>query len=150
DARMLVLDEPTLGLDILFRKQFYDALLNDYFDGNRTILVTTHQVEEIQQVLTDIMFINHGRIALECSMEEVEKRYTEVMVNSEKAAAARALNPIYERQVFGRGIYLYEGVDRAQLATLGEIHTPSIADLFVAKMSPSQTNTQTTDTRAAA
>jgi ABC-2 type transport system ATP-binding protein len=136
DAKLLVLDEPTLGLDIIYRKQFYDTLLNDYFDRNRTILVTTHQVEEIQQVLTDIMFINRGRIALNCSMEDVEQRYTEVMANAEKADEARALNPIYERQVFGRGIYLYEDADRERLAAVGEIRTPSIADLFVAKMSP--------------
>ena len=102
DARLLVLDEPTLGLDILYRKQFYDSLLNDYFDRSRTIVVTTHQVEEVQNVLTDLMFINHGRIVLDCSMEEFEARYVEVTVNPEQLAAARALKPIYERQVFGR------------------------------------------------
>ena len=132
DARLLVLDEPTLGLDILYRKQFYDSLLNDYFDHSRTIVVTTHQVEEVQDVLTDLMFINRGRIVLRSSMEEFEARYAEVMVNPERAAAARALRPIYERSIFGRGIFLFDGVDRQQLAALGEVRTPSIADLFVA------------------
>jgi ABC-2 type transport system ATP-binding protein len=138
DARLLVLDEPTLGLDILYRKQFYDSLLNDYFDRSRTIIVTTHQVEEIQDVLTDLMFINHGRIVLTCSMEEFESRYLELMVNAEQAAAARALNPMQERQVLGRSILLFDltnnRTDRKQLATLGEVRTPSIADLFVATM----------------
>src|SRR5204862_4868868 len=136
DAKLLVLDEPTLGLDILFRKQFYDSLLNDYFDGTRTIVVTTHQVEEIQDVLTDLKFINHGRIVLECSMEEFESRYVEVMVHPDHVAAARALKPMYERQVFGRSAMLFENVDRAQLAAIGELRRPSIADLFVAVMSP--------------
>jgi ABC-2 type transport system ATP-binding protein len=134
DAKLLVLDEPTLGLDILFRKQFYDSLLNDYFDGSRTIIVTTHQVEEVQHVLTDLMFINHGRIVLKCSMEEFEARYAEVMVKPEQLTAARALKPIYERQVFGRSILLFDKVDRQQLGALGEVRTPSIADLFVAVM----------------
>ena len=134
DARLLVLDEPTLGLDILYRKQFYDSLLNDYFDRSRTIVVTTHQVEEVQHVLTDLMFINRGRIVLDCSMEEFESRYVEVMVHPEQLAAARALRPIHERQVFGRSILLFERVDRQQLAGLGEIRTPSIADVFVAVM----------------
>jgi ABC-2 type transport system ATP-binding protein len=134
DARLLVLDEPTLGLDILYRKQFYDSLLNDYFDKSRTIVVTTHQVEEIQDVLTDLMFINRGRIVLACSMEEFESRYLGVMVNPEHVAAARALKPIHERQVFGRSILLFDHADRAQLAALGEVRTPSIADLFVAVM----------------
>jgi ABC-2 type transport system ATP-binding protein len=134
DAKLLVLDEPTLGLDILYRKQFYDSLLNDYFDRNRSIIVTTHQVEEIQQVLTDLMFINHGRIMLDCSMEEFETRYMEVMVLPENLAAARALGPIHERQVFGRSILLFDRADREKLAALGEVHTPSIADLFVAVM----------------
>jgi ABC-2 type transport system ATP-binding protein len=134
DAKLLVLDEPTLGLDILYRKQFYDSLLNDYFDRRRTIVVTTHQVEEIQQVLTDLMFINHGRIMLDCSMEEFESRYAEVMVTPEHVAAARALHPIHERQVFGRSILLFDRADRQQLGSLGEVHTPSIADLFVAVM----------------
>ena len=132
DAKLLVLDEPTLGLDLLYRKQFYDTLLNDYFDRNRTIVVTTHQVEEIQHILTDVMFINRGRIVLDCSMEAFEARYLEVMAAPEQVAAARALGPIHERQVFGRSILLFDGVDRAQLAALGEVRTPSIADLFVA------------------
>jgi ABC-2 type transport system ATP-binding protein len=134
DAKLLVLDEPTLGLDILFRKQFYDSLLNDYFDRSRTIVVTTHQVEEIQDVLADLMFINCGRIVLECSMEEFESRYLEVMVNPERVAAARALKPMHERQVFGRSVMLFEHVDREQLAALGDARRPSIADLFVAVM----------------
>jgi ABC-2 type transport system ATP-binding protein len=132
DAKLLVLDEPTLGLDILYRKQFYDTLLNDYFDRNRTILVTTHQVEEIQHVLTDVLFINRGRIVLNCTMEEFDSRYVEVMVPPERVASARALNPLYERQVFGRSLFLFEGVDRDKLAALGELRTPGIADLFVA------------------
>ena len=132
DAKLLVLDEPTLGLDILYRKQFYDSLLNDYFDRSRTIVVTTHQVEEIQDVLTDLMFINRGRIVFDCSMEEFESRYLEVMVNPEQVAAARALKPMHERQVFGRSILLFDRVDRQQLAALGDVRTPSIADLFVA------------------
>ncbi len=135
DARLLVLDEPTLGLDLLYRKQFYDSLLNDYFDGSRTIVVTTHQVEEVQHVLTDLMFIDRGRIVLDCTMDEVEARYVEVMVNPERLAAARALKPIYERPVLGRSMLLFDRVDRQQLAALGEVHTPSIADLFVAVMS---------------
>jgi len=134
DARLLVLDEPTLGLDILYRKQFYDSLLNDYFDRSRTIVVTTHQVEEIQDVLSDVMFINRGRIVLNCTMEELESRYSEVMVNPEQVRAARALKPIHERQVFGRSILLFDNADRNQLADLGEVRTPSIADLFVAVM----------------
>jgi len=136
DAKLLVLDEPTLGLDILYRKQFYDSLLNDYFDRSRTIVVTTHQVEEVQDVLTDLMFINRGRIVLECSMEEFESRYLEVMVNPEHVAAARALKPIHERQVLGRSVLLFDRADRDQLAALGEVRRPSIADLFVAVMSP--------------
>jgi ABC-2 type transport system ATP-binding protein len=132
DAKLLVLDEPTLGLDILFRKQFYDSLLGDYFDRSRTIVVTTHQVEEIQDVLTDLMFINRGRIVLACSMEELESRYVQVMVHPDHVAAARALGPIHERQLFGRGLLLFDRVDRRQLAPLGEVRTPSIADLFVA------------------
>jgi ABC-2 type transport system ATP-binding protein len=137
DAKLLVLDEPTLGLDLLYRKQFYDTLLNDYFDRSRTIVVTTHQVEEIQDVLTDLMFIDRGRIVLSFSMEELEGRYFEVMVRPEQLAAARALRPINERQLFGRSILLYtveQGVDRQQLAAMGDVRTPSIADLFVAVM----------------
>jgi ABC-2 type transport system ATP-binding protein len=135
DAKLLVLDEPTLGLDILYRKQFYESLLNDYFDRSRTIVVTTHQVEEVQDVLTDLMFINRGRIVLQCSMEEFESRYLEVMVNPEHVVAARALKPIHERPVFGRSVLLFDNVDRDQLAALGEVRRPSIADLFVAVMS---------------
>src|ERR1700693_1614612 len=138
DARLLVLDEPTLGLDILYRKQFYDSLLNDYFDRNRTILGTTHQVEEVQHVLTDVMFMNRGRIVLNCSMEELESRYLELRVHPEKVAAARALKPIQERQMLGRNILLFDGVDRNQLAGLvadpGDLRTPNISDLFVAVM----------------
>jgi ABC-2 type transport system ATP-binding protein len=132
DARLLVLDEPTLGLDILYRKQFYDSLLNDYYDRSRTIVVTTHQVEEIQNVLTDLMFINRGRIVFNCSMEELESRYLEVMVHPDQVAAARALKPIYESQVFGGSVLLFDAVDRHRLAALGDVRTPSIADLFVA------------------
>ncbi|MGA9964903.1 MAG: ABC transporter ATP-binding protein [Terriglobales bacterium] len=134
DARLLVLDEPTIGLDILYRKQFYDSLLNDYFDRSRTIVVTTHQVEDVQHVLTDLMFINRGRIVLDCSMEEFESRYLEVAVHPERVAAARALKPIHERQALGRSILLFDGVDRQPVATLGDVRTPSIADLFVALM----------------
>ncbi len=135
DAKLLVLDEPTLGLDILYRKQFYDSLLNDYFDKTRTIVVTTHQVEEVQDILTDLMFIDRGRIALECSMEEFESRYLEVMVNPENVAAASALKPIHKRSVFGRSVMLFDGANREQVAALGEARRPSIADLFVAIMS---------------
>ena len=134
DAKLLVLDEPTLGLDILVRKQFYDSLLADYFDRSRTIVVTTHQIDEIQDVLTDFVFVNRGRIVLECSMETFESRYLEVMVNPEHAAAARALGPIHERPVFGRSLLLFDRADRQQLAALGDVRTPSIADLFVAVM----------------
>ncbi|HEV7485550.1 MAG TPA: ABC transporter ATP-binding protein [Thermoanaerobaculia bacterium] len=134
DARLLVLDEPTLGLDILYRKQFYDSLLNDYFDRSRTIIVTTHQVDEIQDVLTDVMFINHGRVVMECGMEEFESRYVEVMVRPENLAAARAFQPMHERQVFGRSILLFDQANRDELANLGDIRTPGIADLFVAVM----------------
>jgi ABC-2 type transport system ATP-binding protein len=134
DARLLVLDEPTLGLDILYRKQFYDSLLNDYFDGNRTIVVTTHQVDELEHVLTDVMFIDRGRIVLDSSMEQVQSRYLEVAVHPDKADEARALRPLHERQRLGRSILLFDGVDRQQLATLGEVRTVSISDLFVALM----------------
>ena len=132
DARLLVLDEPTLGLDILYRKQFYDSLLNDYFDGSRTIIVTTHQVEEIQNVITDLMFINRGRVALSCSMEEIERRFLEVMVRPGDVETARALKPIHERQVLGGSILMFDEVDRERAAALGDARTPSIADLFVA------------------
>jgi ABC-2 type transport system ATP-binding protein len=141
DARLLVLDEPTLGLDILFRKQFYDSLLNDYFDRTRTIVVTTHQVEEVQDVLTDLIFIDRGRIVLECSMEEFESRYVEVMVHPDHVTGARELKPMQERQVFGRSIMLFDRVDRSQLAAIGDVRTPSIADLFVAVMSPASHKT---------
>jgi ABC-2 type transport system ATP-binding protein len=134
DAKLLVLDEPTLGLDILYRKQFYDSLLNDFFDRTRTIVVTTHQVEEIQDVLTDLVFIDRGRLVLECSMEEFEQRYVEVMVRPGQLDAARALGPIHERHLFGRSILLFEHADPGQLPALGELRTPSIADVFVAVM----------------
>jgi ABC-2 type transport system ATP-binding protein len=134
DARLLVLDEPTLGLDILFRKQFYDSLLNDYFDGNRTVVVTTHQVEELQHILTDLMFMDRGRIVLSCSMEEFESRYLELTVNPDQLSAARALKPMHERQVFGRTILTFDRVERGRLLQLGEVRTPSIADLFVSVM----------------
>jgi ABC-2 type transport system ATP-binding protein len=136
DARLLVLDEPTLGLDILYRKQFYDSLLNDYFDGKRTIVVTTHQVEEMENVLTDVMFIDRGRIVLNCNMEEIESRYLEVAVHPEQLAAARAFGPMQERPMFGRSVLLFDLVNRLQLAeqltTMGDVRKPSIADLFVA------------------
>jgi ABC-2 type transport system ATP-binding protein len=141
DAKLLVLDEPTLGLDILFRKQFYDSLLNDYYDRGRTIVVATHQVEEMQNVLTDVMFINRGRIVFNCGMEEFESRYLEVMVKPEQVAAVRSLQPMHERQVLGGSILLFDlkldGVanqkpDRQQLSALGDVRTPGIADLFVA------------------
>src|SRR5215468_5603543 len=134
DARLLVLDEPTLGLDILFRKQFYDSLLNDYFDRSRTIVVTTHQVDELQHILTDLMFIDRGRTVLSCTMEELERRYAEVMVRAERLADARALKPIHERQMFGQSILLFDGAPREQLAGFGEVRRPSVADLFVAVM----------------
>jgi ABC-2 type transport system ATP-binding protein len=132
DAKLLVLDEPTLGLDILFRKQFYDSLLNDYFDRNRTIVVTTHQVDELQNVLTDLIFMDRGRIVLDCSMEEIESRYAELTVHPAQGEAARALKPIYERNVLGRSVMLFDRADRPQLSALGEVRTPGIADLFVA------------------
>jgi ABC-2 type transport system ATP-binding protein len=142
DARLLVLDEPTLGLDILYRKQFYDSLLNDYYDRSRTILVTTHQVEEIQQVLTDVTFIDRGRIVFGCSMEEFEARYLELAVKPEQLAAARVLKPINERQAIGRSILLFDGVERTRLDGLGEVRTPSIADLFVAVIGNQATGAQ--------
>jgi ABC-2 type transport system ATP-binding protein len=131
DARLLVLDEPTLGLDILYRKQFYDALLTDYFDHSRTILVATHQVAEIENVLTDVLFLDRGRIVFDCSMDQVQSRFAELTVNPEKAAAAKALKPMRERQVFGRSLLLFDGVNRQELAALGEVRTPSVEDLFV-------------------
>jgi len=132
DARLLVLDEPTLGLDILFRKQFYDSLLNDYYDRSRTIVVTTHQVDELQHVLTDLMFIDRGRIVFSCSMEDFESRYFEVVVNPDQLAAARALKPMHERQMLGRSVLIFDRVPREKLTALGDVRTPTIADLFVA------------------
>ncbi|HET9833263.1 MAG TPA: ABC transporter ATP-binding protein [Vicinamibacterales bacterium] len=132
DARVLVLDEPTLGLDLLFRKQFYDALLSDFLERPRTIVIATHHVEEVEHVLTDLLFINRGRIVFSRSMEEVESRYQQVLVHPDKLGSARALNPIAERQGVGHSVLMFEGADRKQLATLGETRTPSVADLFVA------------------
>jgi ABC-2 type transport system ATP-binding protein len=132
DARLLVLDEPTLGLDLLFRKSFYDALLNDYFDADRTILVSTHQVEEIQHILTDVVFIDRGRIALDVSMEAFEARFTEVAVRPERLNEAREMRPLCERQLFGRSYMTFDGIEREKLSVLGEARTPSLADLFVA------------------
>jgi len=134
DVKLLVLDEPTLGLDILFRKQFYTNLLNDYFDEERTILITTHQVEEIEHILSDLIFIQDGRIALNSSMEDVQQRYAELMVPPDMAGAARELQPMNERELFGRHIFLFDNANREQLKELGEVRTPSVADLFVAIM----------------
>jgi ABC-2 type transport system ATP-binding protein len=134
DAKLLVLDEPTLGLDILYRKQFYQNLLEDYFDEQKTIVVTTHQVEEIEHILTDLMFIREGKIVLSASMDDVGERFHEVMVPAEKAEAARALKPIDERSVFGKAVMLFDGVSRQKLAEFGEVRNPGIADLFVATM----------------
>jgi ABC-2 type transport system ATP-binding protein len=134
DAKILVLDEPTLGLDILYRKQFYQSLLEEYFDDNKTIIVTTHQVEEIEHILTDLMFIRDGKIVLDTDMDTVGERFAEVMVNADMAATARQMNPLDERQVFGKSIFLFDGVERARLEALGEIRRPSVSDLFVATM----------------
>ncbi len=134
DAKLLVLDEPTLGLDILYRKQFYQNLLEDYFDENKTIIITTHQVEEVEHILTDLMFIREGKIVLSASMDELGERYTEVMVAGDKVGAANALQPIDQRTVFGKSVMLFDGVSRQQLAALGETRNPSVADLFVATM----------------
>ena len=135
DARLLVLDEPTLGLDILYRKQFYQRLLEDYFDEEKTILVTTHQVEEIEHILTDVMFIRDGKIVLDAPMDALGERYTEVLVNADRVEAARALRPVDERALpFGKTVMLFDGVDAARLGELGEIRTPGLADLFVATM----------------
>lgn len=134
DAKLLVLDEPTLGLDILFRKEFYGNLLNDYFDGERTILITTHQVEEIENLLTDIMFINDGKIVLDASMEDLPERYVELLASTENAEEARRLKPIYEREVFGKKVLMFEGINRDRLQGMGEVRTPGVADLFVAKI----------------
>jgi len=134
DAKLLVLDEPTLGLDIIFRKEFYGNLLNDYFDGERTIIITTHQVEEIENLLTDVMFINDGKIVLDSEMEELPQQFVELLASGEDAEAARQLNPIYERDVFGKKVLMFEGVSRDRLQGMGEVRTPGVADLFVAKV----------------
>lgn len=134
DAKLLVLDEPTLGLDILYRKQFYQNLLQDYFDENKTIVITTHQIEEVEHILSDLMFIRDGKIVLASTMEEVGERYIEVMVGPQHVNPARALQPLSERSVFGKSVMLFDGVARTQLAALGEVRTPSLADLFVATM----------------
>lgn len=134
DAKLLVLDEPTLGLDILYRKQFYQNLLEDYFDENKTIIVTTHQVEEIEHILTDLMFIRDGKIVLSSTMDEVADRFVEVMVSQDQYAAAKSMNPIDERQVFGKSVMLFDGVARNELSRLGETRNVGIADLFVATM----------------
>lgn len=134
DAKLLVLDEPTLGLDIIFRKEFYSNILNDYFDGEKTILVTTHQVEEIENILTDIMFINDGKIVLDQQMEDLPQNFVELMASGENAEAARRFKPIFERESFGKRIMTFEGVARDELKKLGEVRTPAVADLFVAKV----------------
>ena len=134
DAKLLVLDEPTLGLDIIFRKEFYSNLLNDYFDGERTIIITTHQVEEIENLLTDVMFINDGKIILDTSMDVLPEQYVELLASGEDAEAARRLNPIHERDVFGKKVLMFEGVSRDRLESMGEVRTPDVADLFVAKI----------------
>ncbi len=136
DARLLVLDEPTLGLDLLYRRQFYDTLLNDYFSKERTILLTTHQVEEVEQLFTDVIFINHGHFTLNSPVEELGARYQQLTVSSEQAPRARELKPFYEREIFGRVAMFFEGRTAAELGSYGELRTPSIADLFVAKMQP--------------
>ena len=135
DAKLLVLDEPTLGLDLLFRKQFFDTLLDDYLDRSRTVVLATHQVEEVQDVLTDLVFIDRGRVLLACSMDEFESRYLELTVNPDRVAAARALAPFHERSVFGRTVLLFDGVDHARLNALGEVRRPGISDMFLAVMS---------------
>jgi ABC-2 type transport system ATP-binding protein len=135
DARLLVLDEPTLGLDILARRGFYDALLNDYMDDTRTILITTHQVEEVENLLTDVLFIDKGRIVLDCSMQDIATRYAAITVADETLAAARAERPFYERPLLGKRILYFEQPNFERLAALGNVSTPSVADLFVAKLS---------------
>jgi ABC-2 type transport system ATP-binding protein len=135
DARLLVLDEPTLGLDILARRGFYDALVNDYMDETRTILITTHQVEEVENLLTDVIFIDKGRILLDCSVEDIAARYAMVAVADDNLAAARAERPFYERPMLGKKVLYFEQPDFAKLAAFGEVVTPGVADLFVAKVS---------------
>jgi ABC-2 type transport system ATP-binding protein len=142
DARLMVLDEPTLGLDLIYRKSFYDSLLNDYFDQSRTIVVSTHQVEEVEHILTDVVFIDRGRIALSASMEALEARFAELVVTSDRLAEARKLGPLVERQLLGRATLLYDGADKARLAKLGDVRTPGLADLFIALMSPPQAPAQ--------
>jgi len=134
DAKLLVLDEPTLGLDIIFRKEFYTNLLNDYFDGERTIFITTHQVEEIQNLLTDVMFINDGGIVLDTSMDSIPEQFVELLASGENVAKARWLGPIYSSEVFGKTVMTFDGVERQELEAYGEVRTPDIADLFVAKI----------------
>lgn len=134
DAKLLILDEPTLGLDIIFRKEFYTRLLNDYFDGERTIIITTHQIEEIENLLTDLMFINNGRLILDTSMERVPEQFVELMASGDAAESARKLGPIFEREVFGKKVLTFEGVHREKLTRFGEVRTPDISDLFVAKV----------------
>ena len=134
DARLLVLDEPTLGLDLLYRRQFYDTLLNDYFNNERTILITTHQVEEVENLFTDVIFINHGRVVLDSSVDGIAERFAQLTVSPDNLTRARALQPFYEREVFGRAVMIFDGRPAGELAPLGELRTPSIADLFVAKM----------------
>jgi ABC-2 type transport system ATP-binding protein len=139
DARLLVLDEPTLGLDILARRGFYDALVNDYMDETRTIVITTHQVEEVENLLTDVLFIDKGRIVLDCSVEDIGARYAAVEVADDRIAAAREARPFYERRALGKTLLYFEGADRAKLKGLGEVGVPSVADLFVAKVSAERT-----------
>jgi len=134
DAKLLVLDEPTLGLDILFRKEFYNNLLSDYFDEERTILITTHQVEEIENLLTDIMFINDGKVLLDTSMDTLPEKYVQLLTSGESAIKAKGLAPMFESEMFGKSVMLFEGVSREHLEGLGELSTPSVADLFVAKI----------------
>jgi ABC-2 type transport system ATP-binding protein len=135
DAKLLVLDEPTLGLDILARRAFYDALVNDYMDETRTILITTHQVEEVENLLTDVLFIDNGRIVLDSSLDEIATRYAAVEVAADRVAEARAEKPFYERRMLGKVVLYFERPDLDRLALLGEVHTPSVSDLFVAKLS---------------
>jgi ABC-2 type transport system ATP-binding protein len=135
DAKLLVLDEPTLGLDILARSAFYDALVNDYMDETRTILITTHQVEEVENLLTDVLFIDKGRIVLDSSLEDIATRYAAVAVAADNIEAARAMKPFYERRMLGKVVMYFEHPDQDKLAQLGEVHTPSVSDLFVATLS---------------